>query len=801
MSWQQSPGGIRRGRPGRRQGRNRGLVRPPRGIGAAILGLFLAAAAAGRSQAAPPAIEVVNIRVGFGARDSYKVGCWTPVRVQLKAGTERFTGFLAISAPDDDGTPGTYVQPINIAANETQRVTAYARPGGTGSEFNIQVRDPQGRRVLDVPQGAAMANPPVSLMADELLLLTLGQPMGIDQVPTLPGFAAGGNGPSNSAASPVVVDRIDPQADQMPGRWYGFEAASAIVLDTDDRETLQALDGLRGQALVDWVRRGGHLVVAVGANGQAVRDSAIAPILPALPAGQERVPSLEAIDTFAASTKPITPPGTPPVMVNRLEGVEGRGGKVLSITGSLPLIVRGPQGFGRVTLIGLSVNQKLFADWPDRGLFWARALDLKQDRVESPDAGPAIGGSARFYRSGVTDLSSQLRIGLEQFPGVKLIPFGWVAFFIFLYIMLIGPGDYFFLKKILKRMELTWITFPTIVVAVSLVAYLAAYRLKGNDLLINKVDVVDVDQVEGSMRGRTIASVFSPQNRDYGVGFLPVAPGQAGEIPPVAPEASSAEPPRPPAGTELVTSWFSVPEQQFGSMGGNNRRFSFLGSGYAYAPLGGLERLENVRIPIWSTKAFTARWFGPCGPLVESDLRPVGTDRLAGTVTNRLPYPLDDAMLAFGRQIYSLGTMSPGATIKVELTSDRNLSGLLRQRGETYLNDPTGTRAPRINRANLLLAMMFHDSESARGTVQTLSNVLLRDLDLTGQLALDRPRLVGRVSRPGAQVVLQNAPSVPKVDQTTMLRIVLPLQRGKAEGRRAAGAGSSSAAATHTASR
>ncbi len=46
-------------------------------------------------------------------------------------------------------------------------------------------------------------------------------------------------------------------------------------------------------------------------------------------------------------------------------------------------------------------------------------------------------------------------------------------------------------------MELTWITFPTIVVTVSLVAYYAAYMLKGNDLLVNKVDVVDIDQAAG----------------------------------------------------------------------------------------------------------------------------------------------------------------------------------------------------------------------------------------------------------------------------------------------------------------
>ena len=150
---------------------------------------------------------------------------------------------------------------------------------------------------------------------------------------------------------------------------------------------------------------------------------------------------------------------------------------------NLPLVVRGTHGFGRVTLIALDVDQKPFSDWVDRSLFWVRAIDLKRPRGDQDGGGPNMGGGPRFYQYGVSDLSSQLRVALEQFPGVKLIPFGWVAFFIFLYILLIGPGDYFFLKKVLKRMELTWITFPTIVVTVSLVAYYAAYILKGNDLL------------------------------------------------------------------------------------------------------------------------------------------------------------------------------------------------------------------------------------------------------------------------------------------------------------------------------
>ena len=91
-------------------------------------------------------------------------------------------------------------------------------------------------------------------------------------------------------------------------------------------------------------------------------------------------------------------------------------------------------------------------------------------------------------------------------------------------------------------MELTWITFPAIVLTVSLLAYVAAYTFKGTDLRINKVDVVDLDQqpIAGyglPMRGSTWATLFSPQNRDYDVHAGGPVPG-----PPPRPTRRPARP-------------------------------------------------------------------------------------------------------------------------------------------------------------------------------------------------------------------------------------------------------------------
>ena len=76
---------------------------------------------------------------------------------------------------------------------------------------------------------------------------------------------------------------------------------------------------------------------------------------------------------------------------------------------------------------------------------------------------------------------------------------------------------------------------------------------------------------------------------------------------------------------------------------------------------------------------------------------------------------------------------------------------------------------------------MFHDSLSSVTTEPDLASRPLHGLDLTGQLLLDRPILVARIDRPAARLDLTNSARTPKIDQTTMLRVILPLKAAAAE--------------------
>ena len=174
---------------------------------------------------------------------------------------------------------------------------------------------------------------------------------------------------------------------------------------------------------------------------------------------------------------------------------------------------------------------------------------------------------------------------------MPVISFGWVALFIVLYTLLIGPIEYLFLKKVLGRLELTWITFPVIVLSVSAAAYFTAYAIKGNDLKLNKVDVVDVDLAGGRVYGRTWLTVFSPRIDSYTIGVEPK-------------ESWAVSRPDGPTPQPLVD-WMG------GGRGGGS---SFLSRGYSYHvdPDARVmcDGLVRVPIQVWSTKAFTANWSG-----------------------------------------------------------------------------------------------------------------------------------------------------------------------------------------------
>ena len=96
------------------------------------------------------------------------------------------------------------------------------------------------------------------------------------------------------------------------------------------------------------------------------------------------------------------------------------------------------------------------------------------------------------------------------------------------YLLLVGPGDFLLLRKVVGRTEWTWLTFPLAVVLVSVAAYALACWLKGSQIRVHQADLVDVDAASGRMRGTTWLNLFSPQTEAFNLSLEPERPDPKG---------------------------------------------------------------------------------------------------------------------------------------------------------------------------------------------------------------------------------------------------------------------------------
>ena len=324
--------------------------------------------------------------------------------------------------------------------------------------------------------------------------------------------ALGGLDPQRQPA----VARLD-DLEHLPEQWYGYEGVDALVLCTSKPEPLRRL-GPKVRRSRPWTNGCGWADAWCSAWGRRrpivlAKDSALARFAPGRLQQMVALRQTGGLETYAGSTNAILPAASDtalavPGWVTSREW--SRSGKL-----DLPLVIRTARGLGQVVFLAADLDQPPLSRWSDAALLAARLLDLPTDRLPpAEDRGTGV-------TLGYSDMAGQLRSALDQFDGVHLVPFWVVAALLIGYILLIGPGDYFFLRKVVGRMRWTWLTFPAVVLVLSGAAWLLAHGLKGDRLRVNQVDLVDVDAVSGQIRGTSWMSVFSPSTQSFDLSAQP----------------------------------------------------------------------------------------------------------------------------------------------------------------------------------------------------------------------------------------------------------------------------------------
>lgn len=709
-------------------------------------GLVVAAAlgcanvAAGLWAQAPQAAPQVPVfcAVQAGTEGFYKLGCWTPVTVGIEASDKSQSAMLVFSVADADGVPCDYPPiPVQLLGGRVTQATGYVRFGNAEATLEAKLLTEHDGLIAEKFQTDAFDERPhldYPLPLGERLVVCVGRSSTLRQV-----AEASSRG---EQAKKVRVAQVDDVL-RLPTRAMGYEGVDAVVLAADKlgRYASLASDSAQAAALREYVRFGGRLIVVCGTDARQLLggNGPLAEIAGLKMGDAVSLPRTAALEEYVGGNKPLRATAAA-LMQLSIPRAEALTGVVELAEGDLPLIVRQASGFGSVAWIMLDLEHGVLAEWPGRSHLLAKAMSAALDSVTIDGLQNSAPPTTYSYNYGYNDLAGQLHQAVDQFAGVRVVPFFALALLVIAYIALIGPGDYLLVRRLFKRTELTWLTFPLIVVVTSTAAYFAAVALKGDQLRTNQADVVDCDAELGIVRGCTFAGVFSPVSRAYDVRVDMPAKLLPGKL----------------SSSRLTTTWFGAPGEGLGGMHRRDMASSWFST--AYQTSGDLSMLEGAPIKVWSSKLFLGAWQTQTDAELHAELMEAVDGELTGTLKNPFAAALEPSLLCYGSRAYKVPALGPGAARDLAGLESRDLTGLLANaeimiRKQRELSPGVRSQVHDVSSqdpAEILMKMMFYQSlggaEHAR-----LANDEFPQLDFSELLKLRRAVLVASLGAAGSE--------------------------------------------------
>jgi hypothetical protein len=432
----------------------------------------------------------------------------------------------------------------------------------------------------------------------------------------------------NSPMRPVAT-HLSP--DLFPDNPLTLESISALYLHSARAVELKVP---QVNALLAWVHNGGHLILAVEQPGDVNGLPWLKGFLPCVIGDVTTRKEHSALHQWVtaksdqrtlriAKTKPNQPPQVVDPFTALLDDpafdsaalpavtTTLRDGTVLIGSAETPFAISAPRGRGQITVLLFSPELEPFRSWKNKNWFWAKLTNVPLEWLASQN----VANSGSMSLDGVFG-------AMVDSKQIRKLPVGWLLLLLLAYLVVIGPLDQYWLKKINKQM-LTWITFPSYVVLFSLLIYFIGYKLRSGEMEWNELHVVDVTPHgdRADLRGRTFCSAYSPANAKYevasdqGYSTLRGEIGQGG-----AQEISKA-----------------TVEQR--------------GNGF----------VAQLSVPVWTSQLFVNDWWKQSGSPLNVTITPRG-NQFEVKIENPLGKKIPQAKLIIDGRLYELGDITKGVT-------------------------------------------------------------------------------------------------------------------------------------------
>ena len=331
---------------------------------ALLLSFFLVSVADGT-------VEIAGARFGFG--EGYKVGTWAPLVVTLQKGDTAalFSGELIVEVRSfaSDMPLERYATPVQLVGTATQRKVFYVYCPENAAQLVIEVLPHTSSDSIDVNITTAGATHdmllPTPVARKDYFVLGL-TPSGdklrkfIDKK-----YLAG-------VPDALVHVKHVPNLNALPYDWIGYSAVDVLVV-REMHLTARRIRKAQQTAMLDWIQRGGTLIVSGGSNFNYLQGSFIEPFLPVQLEGVEKTGTLPTHLREQLGFQSSAPTENA-VVFERIRFAPRSGCEVLIGTGTQIYVAKRTFGDGQILCLAFDYNAPPFSEQGVAETFWQTLL-------------------------------------------------------------------------------------------------------------------------------------------------------------------------------------------------------------------------------------------------------------------------------------------------------------------------------------------------------------------------------------------------------------------------------------------
>ena len=224
------------------------------------------------------AVEIEDVTFGFG--DGYRIGTWAPVTVTVRNQDEGtvFSGELIVEVRNfsSDVPIERYATPLHLIGTGTQQKNLYVYCPKNATQLIIRLVP------ITPSEVEGLRSPATDLVKDILLPTPLARKDYFMLV-----LAPSGDKLKRfvdkkqlavSGGAQVHVKYL-PNPTSLPRDWIGYSAVDVLVV-RETRLTERRIFKAQQTAMLDWIQRGGTLIISGGSSFNYLRGSFIEPFLP-----------------------------------------------------------------------------------------------------------------------------------------------------------------------------------------------------------------------------------------------------------------------------------------------------------------------------------------------------------------------------------------------------------------------------------------------------------------------------------------------------------------------------------------